>query len=331
MDDQQTQSTYYIEIHQAQGLVIGERAHVTQWIGDADEHRRRVEEGVTAERVRVEATSFARAVGLGARVVGVRPDSGRYFLDREQERQRIDELIADPTTRLISLIGQGGMGKTALACKVLGDLEQHQRPTTEDGERVDGIAYMSTRTAGISLERVFHDCARMLGDEVERQLLAAWTNPELSIQAKVAQLLETLSGGRYVVLLDNLDDLLDAEGQLTDEGLQFFLEQSLRSGQGAALLATTRRELGLAFDVQALDEQLRLDEGLPVEEGVALLRKLDRRGRLRGLTDDELAQAVVTAHGVPRALQLIPSLLAGQPAGTTLQEVMSVSTNVQRW
>jgi tetratricopeptide (TPR) repeat protein len=314
--------SYHIEIHQAQGLVIGDRAQVTQWYGDAEAQRRRVEAGVAAERAVQEEARLTRVAGRGTRVVGVKPDAGKHFLDRDREREQIRLLLADPATQLITLAGQGGMGKTALACKALDDLVQQRRDEYRDGKPVDGILYMSTRTAGISLERVFQDCARMLGGDAERRLLAAWTNPELSVQAEVAQLLEALSDGRFVVLLDNLDDLLDAEGRLTDEGLQFFLEQSLRSGQGAALLATTRRELRLAFDVQALNEQLRLDEGLPVAEGVALLRKLDRRGRLRGLADSELAQAVTAVHGVPRALQLIPSLLAGQPAGTGLAETM---------
>jgi tetratricopeptide (TPR) repeat protein len=316
------QATYHIEIHQAYSPVIGDSAQMTQLYGDAEAQRRRVEAGVAAERATQEEARFARAAGTATRVVGVKPDAGRYFVDREREREQIGALLAEPSTHLITLVGQGGMGKTALACKALDDLLQQRRDHDRGWKPVDGIVYMSTRTAGISLERVFQDCARMLGDEAGRQLLAAWTNPELSLQAKVAQLLEVLSDGRFVVLLDNLDDLLDAEGRLTDQGLQFFLEQSLRSGQGAALLATARRELGLIFDVQALVDQLRLDAGLPVPEGVVLLRKLDRRGRLRGLTDDELAQAVVAVHGVPRALQLIPSLLASQPVGTGLSETM---------
>ena len=103
----------------------------------------RVEAGVTAERAGLEEAHALRSANTRTRVVGLRPDSARDFRDREVECQRISALLADSSTRLISVIGQGGMGKTALVCKVLDDLEHGRPPVTVDGRPVDGIAYLS--------------------------------------------------------------------------------------------------------------------------------------------------------------------------------------------
>ena len=146
-------------------------------------------------------------------VVG-RPPLGvvEQFKNRIREREQIGQLLAEPATRLVSVIGHGGMGKTALASKVLRDLEQHRWPHTDDDIPLDGIVYLSTRSAGISLERLFLDYAKMLGGEQEQQLNSIWTNPKLDTKEKVSHLFDALREGQFVILLDNMEDLLDDKG-----------------------------------------------------------------------------------------------------------------------
>ena len=61
--------------------------------------------------------------------------------------------------------------------------------------------YLSTRTTGITLDRLFAECADLLeGDEKER-LLKAWASSQLSLEDKVERLLKLLDRGLYVILL----------------------------------------------------------------------------------------------------------------------------------
>ena len=115
-----------------------------------------------------------------------RPPLGtvEHFKDRVRECEKIGELLASSSTRLVSVIGHGGMGKTALASKVLRDLERHRWPHTDDDIPLDGIVYLSTRTAGISLERLFLGCAKLLGGESEKRLNAAWWSTDLSTSCR---------------------------------------------------------------------------------------------------------------------------------------------------
>ncbi|MFC1976367.1 tetratricopeptide repeat protein [Chloroflexota bacterium] len=286
-------------------------------------------------------------------VVG-RPPLGvvEHFKNRVREQERIGQLLAEPATRLVSVIGHGGMGKTALVSKVLLQISQHRWPHTDDDIPLDGIVYLSTRTAGISLERLFLDCAKMLGNKAEKKLNAIWTNPKLDTEEKILHLLETLKDGRYVILLDNLEDLLDDEGRFIDEDLQpvipglewvtriwayitkllskilpkmfvktgivdlqLFFDQSLTTAHGPRLLVTSRVALAFQRGVMRYDNQVKLLEGLPVEDGVALLRELDPNSDygLQDAPEEQLAQAVELVHGVPRALEVIAGILVNDP------------------
>lgn len=101
-------------------------------------------------------TSEARAHRVRERVVG-QPmlDVAGRFRGRTGELDQLGRLLATPTTNLVSVVGRAGIGKTALVCHVLGGLEDNRWPHTGEAVAVDGIVYLSTRTSGISLERLF--------------------------------------------------------------------------------------------------------------------------------------------------------------------------------
>src|SRR5260221_8949748 len=103
----------------------------------------------------------------------------------------------------------GGRGKPALACRVMAELEK-------DHKNVYGLIYLSTRSAGISLERIYLDSARMFGGEAEETLNAAWTDTQADVATKIQRLLEHYADHRCVILLDNLEDVLDAKGKIKD-------------------------------------------------------------------------------------------------------------------
>ena len=289
------------------------RAAIAHWDERVEQQRQRIADGLEAQRQQV---AVQHRDEMRLRVVGRRPlDVADYFKDRERELVTIGQLLEEPTTRLVSVIGHGGMGKTAVACKVLRDLERHRWPHTDDEVPPDGIVYLSTRTAGISLERLFLDCAKVLGGEQEKRLTAIWTNPQLRNEDKIFYLLEALSEGRYVILLDNIEDLLNDNGQLVDEDLRLFFEHSLTTSHGAQLLVTSRLALTFQREVMRFDRQVKLLEGLPIADGVALLRELDPNGDygLRDTPEEQLAQAMSLVHGVPRALEVLAGILANDP------------------
>ena len=275
---------------------------------------RRVDAGVAEHRERLIEQSERRQTERGRRVAGRPPlDVGSYFKDRERERERIRELLADPATRLVVVVGRGGMGKTAVACQVLGELEEKAAAGGWDDDTVSALVYLSTRTGEVSLERIFRECGSLVDAEARMRLERVWVNQELELGGKVDRLLEELGESLVVVLLDNLEDLLGPDGRIEDPGIATFVEQTLAGADhGTRLLVTTREPIALSGPLLRHDRRVPLESGLPLADGVALLRELDPDGtfELRDAPEKKLERAVERLHGVPRALEVLASVAA---------------------
>jgi tetratricopeptide (TPR) repeat protein len=258
------------------------------------------------------------------RVVGRRLLDVSLFKGRAAEEAKVGRLLAEGTPRLVSIFGRGGMGKTALACRVLRGLEQGRWPQPEGGPAVDGVAYLSTRTDGVTLERLYLDGADLLG-EAGARFKNVWSSRDLKPAEKVARLLEAFEGGFYIALLDNLEDLADADGALTDPELVTFFQEWPRAPGGLRVLITSRVPLRFGPEAERRHRHVPLEEGLSTREGVQLLRELDPNGEhgVSTAPEGKLARAVRTLHGVPRALELVVSLLSpDNGAFVTLDEVV---------
>jgi tetratricopeptide (TPR) repeat protein len=251
------------------------------------------------------------------RVVNLRPlDVTHTFRDRVREAQALCKHLADGSVRLISVVGRAGMGKTALVSRVLGDLERGVLPVPGEERElsVDGILYLSARSTGLGLERIYADVGRMLGEPAASRLAARWTS-DVPLITKAEYLLEVMRDGLYLILLDNLEDLLTEAGTIADEGLSLFVERCLVQPGGAQLIATSREQVKVAAAALRGARSILLREGLPEDEAIALLRDLDSQGEL-GLSDapdDELRRAVQLTQGIPRALEILAGILHGDP------------------
>lgn len=293
----------------------------------SQEQRTRITTGIEEEREKILLENQRRSSGKGQRIVGQRLSSFvEYFKDREKEQKSISQLLSKPNTRIVSIIGHGGIGKTALASKVLGALENNYWPHIEEEYEqtpVDGIVYLSTRTKGINLERLFLDCGDLVDSTKRTSLISIWTNSNIDIKDKVIYLLETLKEGFYIILLDNTEDLLDEDGHFSDSDLKTFFEIALTMPHNIKLLVTSRIPISFSQEVMKFDNRIPLLSGLPIDEGIAMLRDLDPNGdyNLKEASKDNLAKAVTLVKGVPRALEVIASILANDPF-LTLDELV---------
>lgn len=292
---------------------------IQSWEHRRISQQRRIASGIEQERRSIIQESERQQNADRQRVVGQRLlNVTDIFKGRLTEREALGRMLADKSTHVVSIIGRAGIGKTALASKILADLEQNRWPHTQAQIAVDGIVYLSTRSTGITFERLFLDCARMLGGEVREQLNRVWSHSRLSVEERTQKLLEALRNGLYVILLDHMEDLLDDEGRIVDNELRAFLEQSLIFPHNARLMITSRTSLAFRESTMRFDKQLPLPQGLSESEGVAMLRELDAAGicGLKDAPEKDLAKAVRHVHGVPRALEILAGIMAYDPLAT---------------
>lgn len=260
-------------------------------------------------------------------IVNVRPlDVGLTFKGRERETDELRAYLAEPQIHMVSVLGRGGMGKTALVTRVLAELERGQlfAPGDEVGRPIDGIVYLSAQNSRITLERLFTDTARMFDRKVAGAMAARWANTSMSLAAKAEYLIEVMAEGTYVILLDNFEDELTSDGTIIDEGLRAFVEQSITKPSGVTLVVTSREKLKLPAAALRAARTISLSEGLSDSEAIALLRDLDAQGMLglRDAPEADLKRAARLTRGIPRALEILSGLLYEDPT-TDLMQLLS--------
>jgi predicted ATPase len=190
------------------------------------------------------------------------PVATTSLVGREQAIDEIAGLLARPEVRLVTLTGPGGVGKTRLAVAAAHRLR---------GRFGAGAVFVPL--AGVTRpELVVAGVGRAVGVD-----LAGTDSP-------LEALVEQLGDGRWLLLLDNLEQVLDAAGDL---------DELLARCGGVSLLATSRTVLGLRAEREYPVPPLLLPAdpaGVPVEallvfaagtrlnrrEAVAAVR--DRRG-----------------------------------------------------
>ncbi len=219
-----------------------------------------------------------------------------YYVGRDKEQAEIYRLLQERVP-LISIYGRAGVGKTALACRVLTD------PAVQ--ALLDGMVLLSANSTGISLPRIVADFYRLMG------LPLPGPDEKPEPRRQITELLEALNGGSYVLLLDNLEDCQDAAGTLTVPDLELFITMTLQQGGALRLLITGREPLTLPRPLKVRERVIMLEEGLSIADSVALLRRCDpdHSARLRDAPPQLLARLAEQTHGFPRALEAVAGLL----------------------
>ncbi|MBK9748805.1 MAG: TIR domain-containing protein [Chloroflexi bacterium] len=260
----------------------------------------------------------------GARIVGQRLDDLRiFFRNRTTQQRELANLLADNDSRVISIIGRGGIGKSSLVSKVMGEIERDENEHIKR-EDVTGILYLSNREQEITSERLYIAGSQMIGGEAERRLRDLWSKPVVPLVDKFTQFIHELRNDLYIVVLDNFEDLLDNESYLRDKELQLFFEAYLKGSHRTKIIITSREPVRLPSSFAQYDRRLLLIEGLPPEDAIKMLRDLDQNGHngLRDAHQDIQRELVEKVYGVPRALQVVNSILAGSPL-MSLRDLLS--------
>jgi predicted ATPase len=240
-----------------------------------------------SERFAAASTSTAEAAppsppaprGRGPRPLPVGMTS---LVGREQAVEEVTGLLTRPEVGLVTLTGPGGVGKTRLALAVAHRLR---------GRYDAGTAFVPL-AAVTQPELVVAGIGRAVGADLA------------GTDAPLEALAEHLGDGRWLLILDNLEQVLEVAGDLG--------ELLARCG-GVAVLATSRTVLGLRAEREYPVAPLPLPTTVPVEvlaasPAVALF--VDRARAVRpgfALTQDnagEVAEICRRLEGLPLAIEL---------------------------
>jgi len=289
---------------------------VERSLRDLADARRRIAGGIRREQMPsgprpVRASKFVNPPPAVAPV---------WFQDRQVETGLLARYVTDPGIRLVSVTGRGGIGKTAMVCRLLEGLEGGLIPDVEGDAAavtVGGIVYLSRNGVHkVEYPTLVADLLRLLPLAVTQRLQPLYLDH--SAAEMMLAVLEAFPAGEppVVVLLDNLESVIDAEHEtLAERALQEALSAVLTApAHAVTVIATTRIMPAELVKVEpGRQRQLRLDQGLGSPDAQVVLRALDEDGRLglRDAPDDLLDGLRRHTRGFPRALEAVKAILDG--------------------
>lgn len=215
------------------------------------------------------------------------PSPPASFVGRERERNEIAELLANPSCRLLTLLGPGGIGKTRLALQVARD---------HAGLYADGIYFV--HLAGASEPSA---ALLLLADKLGLQI------PPGADPRKI--LCESLSRREMLVVLDNFEQLADQSEAWSD----FF-----RCAGSTKWLVTSREKLRLR------EEWVFGVDGLPASAALTLFAEraaqANRRFELTAANRPAVGEICRMVEGLPLGIELAAAAVAEK----TVDEIAAV-------
>lgn len=251
-----------------------------------------------------------------------------HFQDRYVETGIIADFLKTDSLRMITLVGRGGIGKTAMVCRLLRSLERGLLPDDLDKFEAEGIIYLSeVGMHKIGFANLFGDLCRLLPPNIANHVEQIYKDGQRPVRFKMFSLLEEFRTEPVIVLLDNLENTIDPETcSLTQEDLKDALLALLEAPHHSVkVIITTRIPLKDLFLFHPERQQtLQVDSGLGSPYAENLLRALDSNGSLglRDAPDSVLNKVRENTRGFPRALEAFYGSLAADRS-TTLEELLS--------
>ncbi len=235
------------------------------------------------------------------------PETGyERLVGRDAELKRLDEAWADRNTNILSLVAEGGAGKSALVNEWL---KRMQADSYRGAEAVLGWSFYSqgSKERATSAEPFLNWALEKLGIRLDTT----------SATAKGEAIAEALARRRVLLVLDGCEPLQHGlgsqQGELKDLGLRALLRRfaAMPPTEAHGLVVVTSR-------LAVKDIARRKDGAAPVldvgelsdDAGAALLRDNGVRG-----TDAEMRAAARAFDGHPLALGLLASFLKETRAG----------------
>jgi tetratricopeptide (TPR) repeat protein len=223
-----------------------------------------------------------------------------HLVGRDRELGRLDDAWADKATNVLSLIAEGGAGKSALVNEWL---KRMQAGNYRGAESVLGWSFYSqgTKERATSADQFLNWAMEKLGIALETT----------SATAKGDAIAEALMQRRVLLVLDGVEPLQHGPdgqlGQLKDQGLRALLRRFAAAppteAQGLIVLTSRLAVTDIAGRKDGAAPIVDLEK-LSDDAGSALLRDNGVWG-----TDKELKQASHDFGGHPLALGLLASFL----------------------
>ena len=227
------------------------------------------------------------------------------FLGRKEERSSVSDLI-NSHTRVISLVGEGGVGKTALALRCLYDVLELSEGSSNSqsdmiiwvtlkADRLTASGVIQLRDAIVSTLGLYQNIGKALG-----------VSPDSSIEEILEEISIYMKEFKILLCIDNLETI-------DKQSVRSFLAEI---PQGSKILITTRIGLG------EIEYRYKLDS-LDGRASVDLIRKLSRLLNIEYLKKKNKASLESLAQKLHHNPLLIKWYVLGLGSGKRTEDLLN--------
>ena len=239
------------------------------------------------------------------------PPQSTSFIGRKTEITEILTVINDPTCRLLTLVGPGGVGKTRLAIEVVSRLTRSDLATSGSQAFRDGAFFVTFAPLHSSASIV-----PAIADSVRLQF-----SPSGSPREQLVDYLRTKS---LLLVMDNFEHLLNGADLIPD---------ILSAAPGVVVLVTSRERLKLQEEWVWEVKGLSYPDTRPIgklDEFDATQLFVKRASQVRrdfsvDDTSDAVARICQLVEGMPLALELAASWCGTMPVMTIASQILKQS------
>jgi tetratricopeptide (TPR) repeat protein len=260
-------------------------------------------EGLSAALIEVGATDLAASL-TPIRVLHRPPDLvPNEFRDRATVLEAVLGQLVDSAHHFAALVGERGIGKTAIVTRLLQQLE-----VDEPRFKLGAFEYISARgNRAVTVSALINVLARSHPVPSTRtRLLESTHASHLTWWAKLAGILRELHGTRVLIVMDDFHELLDGRGEIRDKQVREILEYLAQdASHGVQVLFVSSAELRFPLSTFGRQDAIQIPDGLPPDEDLAFLADLAPEN----VDQESLADLCKAAKGRPRTLELISCLL----------------------
>ena len=268
------------------------------------------------ERLQSQLQTKLKQVRSERKSIGLKPNVEKLFVNRIEYLDKLTKYIIDKDTRLILIVGQGGIGKTFLAAKFCSDIEKanYQIPlfnnpqTNQNHAPIRTIVYVNQREMfSLTLQDIFDKLMQTLDNEDFERINKKIREQQVSVIIKTSLLLDCLQNGITIIVLDNFESIL-SKTKISDPDLQNFIEIICETQNNLKIIITSR--VNLEIDTFAM-KTITLDKGFNTKDSILFFKKLAATGieQITNTTDEELKQLSKKVFGIPMALRTLASFL----------------------
>ncbi|MBX3050310.1 MAG: hypothetical protein KF753_02480 [Caldilineaceae bacterium] len=217
------------------------------------------------------------------------------FFGRTRERQQVAQWLLHEHSRVVAILGLGGMGKTTLAAQCIYDMAMMPRDYSTERPPFDAVFWRSLVNAP-PLTELLPPLLQIIS---EQQL----TEIPSSLDEQIRLLLGYLRRKRVLLIFDNMESILDAGAYRPGyEGYGQFIQQMAALDHQSHLLLTSReRPHGYGrMERDGMSVRILQLAGIDSEAGLELLAQRGMQG------EGEREAALVKRYsGNPLALKLV--------------------------